>query len=235
MVTLKCRDCGASSTAKKFVVGRHEDGLTLCFGCRQRRGNAKRHAVALTRPLVTALQCRDCGCPVMVKQVRAYHKEVGARCRSCCARMLKGSVNTKWQGKSMVGRLYFSWKDMQTRCKREPGYILKGIRVCPEWSDFNVFYEWAFANGYSNEKHSEIALDRINPLMDYSPSNCRWLNRRDNVRRINILTESDVELILRLGAGGLSASAIVQKFYASTRKASPAAVKKNPNLKKVKG
>lgn len=64
---------------------------------------------------------------------------------------------------------------MEYRCERPhhkqyKDYGGRGISICPEWKDFNKFYEWAINNGYEKE----LTLDRNNNDGDYEPSNCSW-------------------------------------------------------------
>lgn len=85
--------------------------------------------------------------------------------------------------------LYSVWSGMHQRCgnKNNPSYRFygaRGVSICNEWSDFAVFRDWAYANGYEEG----LSIDRINPRGDYKHSNCRWAtqkeqqrNRRDNV------------------------------------------------------
>ena len=49
----------------------------------------------------------------------------------------------------------------------------RGITICDEWLDFNNFYNWAMANGYSDS----LTIDRINNDGNYNPDNCRWTTR----------------------------------------------------------
>lgn len=72
--------------------------------------------------------------------------------------------------KSMISRCY---KPSNNRFHRYGG---RGIKVCREWlNNKKVFFEWAFANGYS----SNLSIDRINNDGNYSPDNCRWATPKE--------------------------------------------------------
>ena len=79
-------------------------------------------------------------------------------------------------------RIYQTWHNMKSRCHKEYDskykyYGGKGIKVCDEWrNDFNAFYEWAMANGYTDE----LTIDRIDSDKDYCPENCRWVTMEEN-------------------------------------------------------
>lgn len=76
-------------------------------------------------------------------------------------------------------RLHNIWLSMRQRCEKPSSnayhkYGAKGIRVCPEWNCFEVFRDWAFANGYADD----LTIDRIDPHGNYEPSNCRWATQK---------------------------------------------------------
>lgn len=86
-------------------------------------------------------------------------------------------------------RLCKCYGSMKDRCKRIHNWADKGILVCDEWlSSPESFFKWALENGYNDS----LTLDRIDPLGNYEPSNCRWItkqqqqNNRTNNRYITI-------------------------------------------------
>lgn len=90
----------------------------------------------------------------------------------------KCPIKRKLQG------VYYS---MRARCysPEHSGYQWyggKGIQVCDEWSKLSAFINWALANGYEEG----LQLDRIDANKDYSPDNCRWISRIENLRNRDI-------------------------------------------------
>lgn len=72
------------------------------------------------------------------------------------------------------------WKQMHRRCcsekdQRFSRYGARGIRVCEEWSDFEVFEKWALENGYTHG----LSIDRKDNDGPYAPWNCRWATPKE--------------------------------------------------------
>jgi len=80
--------------------------------------------------------------------------------------------------------LYHRWIDIKRRClnKNRNTYKYYGgrnITVCEEWLDFEVFRDWALANGYKEE----LSIDRIDNNHGYYPTNCQWIPRGKNSQK----------------------------------------------------
>lgn len=118
----------------------------------------------------------DCGKEAVVKGVLLRKGEV----RSCgCYKADLNRQQLTKHGKCNT-RLAHIWYQMKERCycktsTNYKNYGGRGISVCNEWlQDFQAFYDWAMANGYSDD----LTIDRINNDGNYEPSNCRWVNAK---------------------------------------------------------
>jgi hypothetical protein len=76
-----------------------------------------------------------------------------------------------------------SWEAMLSRChytkKKQPCY--KDIQICEQWFSFANFLQ-----DMGPRPSIEYSIDREDPDGNYSPSNCRWLTKKENSSRIRM-------------------------------------------------
>lgn len=119
----------------------------------------------------------SCGCYKLESLKKAQEKRI------------QDNLSHKTHGKSKT-RIYRIYGAMKSRCQNPHNkyysyYGGRGISICQEWDKFENFNEWAMANGYSDE----LTLDRVDFNKDYSPDNCRWVTRKqqmDNTRKTRL-------------------------------------------------
>lgn len=94
-------------------------------------------------------------------------------------------------------KLYGVWLAMRRRCylkttRDYENWGGRGIKVCDEWQSYEPFRDWAMTNGYQEG----LTLDRKDNDKDYSPDNCRWVNRfvQSNNKRNNHFVEINGEI-----------------------------------------
>jgi hypothetical protein len=97
--------------------------------------------------------------------------------RSCgCLQKEVISERNKTHGlKRRNKRLYNIWLEIKRRClnPKATGYERyggRGITICEEWNNYTSFYNWAMANGYTDD----LTIDRKNNDGNYYPENCHW-------------------------------------------------------------
>lgn len=79
-------------------------------------------------------------------------------------------------------KLYKVWNAMRERCNnpktlKYSRYGGRGIKVCDEWNNYVPFRDWSLKNGYKEG----LQIDRENNDGDYTPANCRWVTRKENM------------------------------------------------------
>ena len=131
----------------------------------------------------------DCG---NTKKIYKDHILSG-HTKSCgCISRVNNETKHNYGGITKNDRLYRVYRHMLQRChltyndRHKKYYQDKGIKVCDEWkNDFLKFKEWALENGYDyNAPYGQCTIDRINPDGDYEPSNCRWITKTENSKRV---------------------------------------------------
>ncbi len=122
----------------------------------------------------------DCGHET---SIGAHVFRATASCKACSP----GGAKRKYGDRVMKPlKLYHTWIAMRRRCDlggdpRNAWWGGRGISVCAEWDQsFPVFEEWALANGYK----PGLTIDRIKTSGNYEPSNCEFVTRAENSRRM---------------------------------------------------
>lgn len=108
-----------------------------------------------------------------------------------------GQKNPNFRHGDSRTRLYHIYELMKQRCnpknknlKKYKNYAGRGIRVCDEWGGskaFPIFKEWALLHGYSDE----LTLERIDVNGDYSPQNCKWIPKSEQLLNTRVTRKLD--------------------------------------------
>lgn len=122
----------------------------------------------------------ECG---ELAHIDGSHIRAGKTTSCGCYQKIAGMKN-KRHGDSKT-RLHKIWQKMRYRCNNQKSnryycYGGKGVTICSSWDIFENFRDWALSNGYSDN----LTIDRINSDGNYEPSNCEWVTRSENNKRM---------------------------------------------------
>lgn len=119
----------------------------------------------------------ECVCPGCGAVRNLDRRKIGTNCAKCAG----AARATHGMSKHPVYRL---WQSMKSRClypsvQGFKYYGARGISVCEEWQDFEVFSAWALANGYAQG----LEIDRLDNDGNYEPGNCRFIPHLHNSQK----------------------------------------------------
>lgn len=141
-----------------------------------------------TKKTVWRCRCR-CGrvCYVSGGDLRRKH---GTRSCAPCSRLKHGHAAA-----SGCSREYSCYRSMLGRCRRNKRYRRKGIEVCSRWRGEDGFLH--FLKDMGPCPSPEYTIDRIDNAGGYSPHNCRWATRKQQMQN----TDVNVRVTLAGNAG----------------------------------
>ena len=188
----RCNDCGNHSwRGIKPIVEQRDAGCAICTGAHTQKYNIeewrgkKYWNLTIMDYVDKNFICRcDCGRIIKTRPQRLFdgtYKTCGNE--DCFHHKVLQSVNSSTHGMSDT-RLYGVLSSMRDRCNNPNNdhyhnYGGRGIKICPEWDDFDTFHDWAMSAGYNcTQKKGDCTLDRIDVNGNYEPGNCRWVDMK---------------------------------------------------------
>lgn len=146
---------------------------------------------------MTTKICGNCGIEFWVR-ISDVNRGRGRFCGKSCA--AKGVSNSSYKhgqaSRRGQSKEYRAWAEIKQRITNPKAenykyYGGRGIEVCPQWvNSFEVFL-----NDVGRAPSPSHSIDRIDVNGDYSPENCRWATKAQqmsNMRSNKFLTYDDM-------------------------------------------
>lgn len=117
-------------------------------------------------------------CPECKQEIRIatsdFKRRNPKKCRPCNNK--RRALTHGFSGE----KLYGIWNQIKYRCnninhKHYKDYGGRGITLCKEWYEYEVFRKWCLENGVAHG----LSIDRINNDGNYEPSNCRFATSKE--------------------------------------------------------
>lgn len=108
--------------------------------------------------------------------------------------------------------LYSVWTDIKTRCynknrKQYKNYGGRGVTICNEWkNDFKCFFDWAIKNGW--RKGLELDKDILGNGLIYSPSNCCFVTKINNIKAKKIIKGRPIKQFIKQDGSSINSKRI---------------------------
>lgn len=137
---------------------------------------------------VVTLDCKACGAHNAPHRTRADSSTPRPSCVACQAAAARQWRRERWRRR----KAYDTWRGIIRRCHdpkqgkrygpaaavpRYSEYGGRGIRVCKRWRDEDAGFA-RFLADMGPPPTPEHTLDRIRGSRGYSPTNCRWADKR---------------------------------------------------------